>query len=127
PWIQEKSPLVLLLPWAGVRTVWVSCYSIWFDPSLKRIEPNRTHQFNQSFTTFKSFNPSSRTISFFTWVSLSCFEVYSPSSNASSGAMTRATTDISLRRIFSEGPEVSLKGSPTVSPTTAALWGSDFL
>ena len=27
--------------------------------------------------------------------------------------------------IFNDGPEVSLKGSPTVSPTTAALWGSD--
>ena len=24
-----------------------------------------------------------------------------------------------------EGPEVSLNGSPTVSPTTAALWASD--
>ena len=29
---------------------------------------------------------------------------------------------MSLMRMFSEGPEVSLKGSPTVSPTTAALW-----
>ena len=27
-------------------------------------------------------------------------------------------------RIFSAGPEVSLRGSPTVSPTTAALWTS---
>ena len=27
-------------------------------------------------------------------------------------------------RIFIDGPEVSLKGSPTVSPTTAALCGS---
>jgi hypothetical protein len=34
----------------------------------------------------------------------------------------RATTDMSLINIFSEGPEVSLKGSPTVSPTTAAEW-----
>jgi hypothetical protein len=40
-------------------------------------------------------------------------------------AMTRAMTDISLRRMLSEGPEVSLKGSPTVSPTTAALCGSE--
>ena len=36
------------------------------------------------------------------------------------GANTRATIDISLMRMFSDGPEVSLKGSPTVSPTTAA-------
>ena len=41
------------------------------------------------------------------------------------GAITNATTDMSLSRMLSEGPEVSLKGSPTVSPTTAALCGSD--
>lgn len=29
---------------------------------------------------------------------------------------------ISLIRMFKLGPEVSLKGSPTVSPTTVALW-----
>ena len=29
---------------------------------------------------------------------------------------------IRLMRMFMDGPEVSLKGSPTVSPTTAALW-----
>jgi hypothetical protein len=29
---------------------------------------------------------------------------------------------ISLIRMLREGPEVSFKGSPTVSPTTAALW-----
>ena len=34
---------------------------------------------------------------------------------------TTATIDISFNRILSEGPEVSLNGSPTVSPTTAAL------
>ena len=32
------------------------------------------------------------------------------------------TVEHSLIRMFREGPEVSLKGSPTVSPTTAALW-----
>ena len=37
------------------------------------------------------------------------------------GANTRDTTVISLIRMLMEGPEVSLKGSPTVSPTTAAL------
>ena len=36
-------------------------------------------------------------------------------------AITNATTDISFKRMFRDGPEVSLKGSPTVSPTTAAL------
>ena len=29
---------------------------------------------------------------------------------------------ISLMRMFKAGPDVSFKGSPTVSPTTAALW-----
>ena len=37
------------------------------------------------------------------------------------GAITSATTDINFNKILSEGPEVSLNGSPTVSPTTAAL------
>jgi len=37
------------------------------------------------------------------------------------GAITRETTAINLIRIFKDGPEVSLNGSPTVSPTTAAL------
>ena len=31
---------------------------------------------------------------------------------------------ISLMRMLSAGPDVSLRGSPTVSPTTAALWMS---
>ena len=35
------------------------------------------------------------------------------------------TVEHSLMRMFREGPEVSLKGSPTVSPTTAALWHSE--
>lgn len=34
------------------------------------------------------------------------------------------TMDSSLIRMLIAGPEVSLKGSPTVSPTTAALWFS---
>ena len=32
---------------------------------------------------------------------------------------------INFIRIFKAGPEVSFNGSPTVSPTTAALWISD--
>ena len=36
------------------------------------------------------------------------------------GAKTRAIMVISLIRMLIEGPEVSLKGSPTVSPLTAA-------
>ena len=35
------------------------------------------------------------------------------------------TVEHSLMRMFRDGPEVSLKGSPTVSPTTAALWHSE--
>ena len=34
---------------------------------------------------------------------------------------TMDTVDTSLMRMLREGPEVSLKGSPTVSPMTAAL------
>ena len=34
---------------------------------------------------------------------------------------TIETVEHSLIRMFKEGPEVSLNGSPTVSPTTAAL------
>jgi len=37
------------------------------------------------------------------------------------GAKTTATILINLMRMLSEGPDVSLNGSPTVSPTTAAL------
>ena len=45
--------------------------------------------------------------------------------NQSSGAITRLTMAITLIRMFIEGPEVSLKGSPTVSPTTVAVWVSE--
>lgn len=38
-----------------------------------------------------------------------------------SGANTTETIVISLIRILIEGPDVSLNGSPTVSPTTVAL------
>ena len=37
------------------------------------------------------------------------------------GANTNATTVINFTNIFNDGPEVSLNGSPTVSPTTPAL------
>ena len=37
------------------------------------------------------------------------------------GAITKPTKHVSLIKIFIDGPEVSLKGSPTVSPVTAAL------
>ena len=37
------------------------------------------------------------------------------------------TIAMTLIKIFIEGPEVSLKGSPTVSPTTHPLWVSEFL
>ena len=41
--------------------------------------------------------------------------------------MIKDTIDISLIKMFIEGPDVSLNGSPTVSPVTEALCGSDFL
>merc|ERR1719469_262020 len=43
------------------------------------------------------------------------------------GAINRETMLINLIRMFNEGPEVSLKGSPTVSPITHALPCSVFL
>jgi hypothetical protein len=44
---------------------------------------------------------------------------------AISGAMSSETTLMTLIRMATPGPEVSLKGSPTVSPMTAALWASE--
>src|SRR5271169_5436064 len=44
-----------------------------------------------------------------------------------SGAITRVMVESSLISTCSEGPAVSLKGSPTVSPTTAALCASERL
>ena len=41
------------------------------------------------------------------------------------GAITRLTIAITFIKIFIDGPDVSLKGSPTVSPVTAALCASD--
>src|SRR6185437_7718645 len=43
------------------------------------------------------------------------------------GARTRVIVARSLMRTWREGPAVSLKGSPTVSPTMAALWASERL
>ena len=40
-------------------------------------------------------------------------------------AKTTETMLMSLMRMLRLGPEVSLKGSPTVSPTTPALWSSE--
>jgi len=37
-----------------------------------------------------------------------------------SGAITKLTIAITLIKMFIAGPEVSLNGSPTVSPTTVA-------
>ena len=52
------------------------------------------------------------------------FCVYSRPLAEKMEANTRDTTVISLMRMLMEGPEVSLKGSPTVSPTTAARCAS---
>src|SRR5215212_8581479 len=43
------------------------------------------------------------------------------------GAISTATRFITLIRGLRAGPAVSLNGSPTVSPITVALWGSEFL
>src|SRR3989344_3644635 len=44
---------------------------------------------------------------------------------SNSGAIIMEIIAINLIKIFRLGPEVSLNGSPTVSPTTAALWVSE--
>src|SRR5690606_33589528 len=41
------------------------------------------------------------------------------------GAMTREIIVINLIKMLRDGPEVSLNGSPTVSPTTHALCASE--
>ena len=42
-----------------------------------------------------------------------------------SGPNRLALRHMTVMRVFSDGPAVSLNGSPTVSPTTAALWASE--
>jgi hypothetical protein len=62
--------------------------------------------------------------SFFTALSVICLKDYSHQNrlpiDRNSGANTSDTTVISLIRMLMDGPDVSLNGSPTVSPTTAA-------
>jgi hypothetical protein len=41
------------------------------------------------------------------------------------GANTTATIVMSLMRMLIAGPAVSLKGSPTVSPVTPAMWAPE--
>jgi hypothetical protein len=41
------------------------------------------------------------------------------------GAITSPIKQVNLIKIFIDGPEVSLNGSPTVSPVTAALCASE--
>ena len=50
---------------------------------------------------------------------------YSRWNETVSPATTIETMLISLIRMLSDGPAVSLNGSPTVSPTTVALWHSE--
>ena len=40
-------------------------------------------------------------------------------------AITMLTIDMSLIRMLRDGPDVSLNGSPTVSPTIVALWANE--
>lgn len=50
------------------------------------------------------------------------FRMPSPCCQMKSGAITKATVASNLMSTCKLGPAVSLKGSPTVSPTTAAAW-----
>ena len=61
------------------------------------------------------------------WCILCISEAVLVSETAMYGAITKETIDINLIKIFIDGPDVSLNGSPTVSPVTEALCGSDFL
>merc|ERR1712072_299813 len=49
------------------------------------------------------------------------YQLYQSPLFSISGDRVRETMDMSLIKIFRAGPLVSLKGSPTVSPTTTAL------
>ena len=57
---------------------------------------------------------------FFIFFGLIFSDFYNIPFNVNRGAITKLTIAITLIRIFIEGPEVSLNGSPTVSPTTTA-------
>ena len=48
------------------------------------------------------------------------YAFYNMPFNVNNGAITRLTIAITLIKMFIAGPEVSLNGSPTVSPTTVA-------
>lgn len=48
-----------------------------------------------------------------------------PPWTAKKGAKTSDSTAMSLMRMLRDGPDVSLRGSPTVSPITAALCASE--
>src|ERR1700710_1428416 len=50
---------------------------------------------------------------------------FHPPCPASTASSSRATMLVILIIGFTAGPDVSLYGSPTVSPVTAALWASD--
>src|SRR5690349_7916188 len=58
-------------------------------------------------------------------VQQAAFEVPSEWPLPKIGAITNPIKQVNLIKIFIDGPEVSLNGSPTVSPVTAALWASD--
>ncbi len=61
-------------------------------------------------------------ISFFQYIYYFIILSRRPPYFKNTGANTRATMVISLISMFIAGPAVSLKGSPTVSPITAAAW-----
>ena len=59
------------------------------------------------------------------WLPLDIYSISQTYIDAKIGAKTKATIDINLIKILIDGPDVSLNGSPTVSPVTAALWASE--
>ena len=89
-------------------------FFIWIDVSKKKLKTPSSKRERETLN--KTLKKGKFPNVFFAIFFLSLNIFYT-----NNGASTKATTDISFSKILSDGPDVSLKGSPTVSPTTAAL------
>ena len=63
---------------------------------------------------------------FFSWIHNNHRQLEDQYHQTSNGTITKVIVDTSLIKIWIEGPAVSLQGSPTVSPVTAAKCTSVF-
>src|SRR3989338_2812793 len=103
-----------------------------FIPGILKQEACRIHHHWLSirrllFSTRKPLNSSSiiNNYGFNLWFSWSNDHLNLFLYQINSGAKTSVIVASSFTKTWIEGPAVSLNGSPTVSPTTAALWVSD--